>query len=88
MWWIMMIGMMVPSAAPTILIFALVLRKNLPPGNPGRNIGLFTLGYLLMSLGVSAGTAGLQWGLGEFALFSPMMATISPDLTTRAPAGV
>ncbi len=27
MWWVMMIAMMVPSAAPTILLFASIKRK-------------------------------------------------------------
>ena len=80
MWWIMMIGMMVPSAAPMILIFARVQRKNLPHENPGRRIGLFTLGYLLMWLGFSAAAAALQWGLGALALLSPMMAARGPGL--------
>ena len=80
MWWIMMIGMMVPSAAPMILIFARVQRKNLPHENPGRRTGLFTLGYLLMWLGFSAAAASSQWGLGEFALLSPMMAATSHGL--------
>jgi predicted metal-binding membrane protein len=73
MWWVMMIGMMVPSAAPMILIFARVQRKTLPDQNPGLRIALFALGYLLLWLTFSLGATSLQWGLGYVALLSPMM---------------
>ncbi len=80
MWWIMMIGMMIPSAAPMILIFAGVQRNSLPDENPGRRTGLFTLGYLVIWLCFSAGAAAFQWGLGEAALLSPMMVATSNAL--------
>lgn len=80
MWWVMMIGMMVPSAAPMILIFARVQRKKLPDENPGLRIALFTLGYLLLWLTFSLGATSLQWGLGYVALLSPMMVSSSKYL--------
>ena len=80
MWWVMMIGMMVPSAAPMILIFARVQRKKLPDENPGLRIALFTLGYLLLWLTFSLAATLLQWGLGSVALLSPMMVTSSKYL--------
>ncbi len=82
MWWVMMIGMMVPSAAPMILIFARVQRKKLPDENPGLRIALFTLGYLLLWLTFSLVATLLQWGLGSVALLSPMMVSSSKYLGT------
>lgn len=87
MWWVMMIGMMVPSAAPMILLFARVQRRSLPEENPGRRIGLFTLGYLLIWMVFSLGATVLQWWLGELALVSPMMASTSEMLGAAIFAG-
>jgi len=81
MWWIMMIGMMVPSAAPMILLFARVQRRKLAQEAPGRRIALFVLGYLLVWLGFSIAATVLQWGLGTWALLSPMMESTSPALS-------
>lgn len=78
MWWIMMVGMMVPSAAPMILLYARIQRKKLPDENPALRSGLFTLGYFLTWLGFSIAATLLQWGLGEAALLSPAMAATSP----------
>ncbi|MCP4046970.1 MAG: DUF2182 domain-containing protein [Gammaproteobacteria bacterium] len=80
MWWIMMIGMMVPSAAPMILLFARVQRRNLPHENPALRITLFTLSYLLLWLLFSVGATWLQWWLSERVLLSPMMKTVNPWL--------
>lgn len=80
MWWVMMIGMMVPSAAPMILIFARVQRKKLPDENPGLRIALFTLGYLLLWLTFSLGATLLQWGLGSGTMLSPMTVSSSKYL--------
>jgi predicted metal-binding membrane protein len=75
MWWIMMMGMMIPSAAPMILLYARVQRKNLPHENPVLRITLFTLGYLLLWLLFSVAATLLQWTLGEWELFLPAMKT-------------
>ena len=53
MWWVMMVGMMVPSAAPMILIYARVQRQKLPGENPVLRSILFTLGYIVVWLGFS-----------------------------------
>src|SRR6185436_17815925 len=47
MWWIMMIGMMLPSAAPMILTFASINRGRRLRGQPYTPTMLFTSGYLL-----------------------------------------
>lgn len=80
MWWIMMIGMMIPSAAPAILIFARAQRQQLPDENPVLRTLLFTLGYLAAWLGFSAVATTLQWALGEAALLTPMMTSTTPVL--------
>ncbi len=80
MWWIMMVGMMIPSAAPTIVIFARAQRQQLADENPVGRTLLFTSGYLLTWLAFSALATTLQWGLGEAALLSPMMVSTTPVL--------
>jgi predicted metal-binding membrane protein len=81
MWWVMMVGMMVPSAAPMILLYARIQRKKLPDENPVLRTGLFTLGYLLVWLVFSVVATSLQWYLGHIALLSPMMISKSAYLT-------
>ncbi len=80
MWWVMMVGMMIPSAAPTILIFARAQRQRLADVAPVLRSLLFTSGYLLTWLAFSALATTLQWGLGEAALLSPMMVSTTPLL--------
>jgi len=90
MWWVMMVGMMIPSAAPMILIYARVQRKKLPDENPLLRCILFTLGYVLMWLGFSVVATLAQWRLGEATLLSPAMASTSVYLgvTVFAVAGL
>ena len=76
MWWIMMVAMMLPSAAPMILLHAMVNRKARArtgePGNPWPTAS-FTLGYLLAWAAFSVIAAALQWTFEEAGLLSPMM---------------
>lgn len=53
MWWIMMVAMMIPSAAPTILLYARVHRHHQPQG-AAPHVFLFLFGYLLTWLLFSA----------------------------------
>ena len=53
MWVVMMIGMMLPSAAPMILLFAIVNRKSQQQGNPFVPTSAFALGYMLVWSGFS-----------------------------------
>jgi predicted metal-binding membrane protein len=78
MWWVMMIGMMLPSAAPMILTFATVSRRRRARGQPQAPTVLFVAGYLLAWGGFSVAATLAQWGLEHAALMSPMdMATTS-----------
>jgi predicted metal-binding membrane protein len=80
MWSVMMVGMMVPSAAPMILLFALATRKQRAEGRPFAPVGAFVGGYLLLWTAFSLVAATLQWVLEQTALVSPMMVSASPYL--------
>ncbi|MCF8468949.1 MAG: DUF2182 domain-containing protein [Sneathiella sp.] len=77
MWWVMMIGMMLPSAAPMILLYSLLLRKKKADEKPFLRTIIFVGGYLLLWGVFSALATSLQWALGEMTLLSPMMVTTS-----------
>ena len=77
MWAVMMIGMMTPSAAPMILIYARVGRQAASQGKPLAATACFAAGYLLAWTAFSlAATAG-QWVLERAALLTQMMAPAS-----------
>ena len=80
MWAEMMVAMMIPSAAPMILTFALVQRKRREQERPFVPTGLFLLGYLTVWTGFSVVAALGQWLLHAKALLSPMMVSTSPLL--------
>jgi len=80
MWAVMMVAMMLPSAAPTILLFAGVSRRRRLEGRPAVPAAVFTLGYLLVWMLYAAAAATAQWALHRFALLSPAMASATPIL--------
>ncbi|NOS70492.1 MAG: DUF2182 domain-containing protein [Verrucomicrobia bacterium] len=80
MWAEMMVAMMIPSAAPMILTFAMVQRKRREQERPFVPTGMFLLGYLIVWTGFSAVAAFAQWILHARALLSPMMVSTSPVL--------
>jgi predicted metal-binding membrane protein len=76
MWWVMMIAMMVPSAAPMILLYARVFRHNhkAAKGAPALvPTASFLSGYLLAWLVFSLAATALQWGLERAGLVHGMM---------------
>jgi len=75
MWWVMMVGMMLPGAAPMILTFATVNRRRRARAQPYAPTALFTSGYLLAWGGFSVVATLAQWGLERAALLSPMAMT-------------
>ena len=81
MWVIMMVAMMVPSAAPMILLFAAVNRKRREQERPFVSTGIFLLGYLVVWSVFSAVATIVQWHLHEAALLTPMMVSASPLLS-------
>lgn len=74
MWWVMMIAMMTPSAAPLVLLYGLVLRRH--EGN-GRNAylssALLLSGYLLVWLAFAIAAAAAQKALQPAGVLSEMM---------------
>jgi len=77
MWWVMMIGMMLPSAAPMVLLFALIQRKQLADQNPFLRTGIFAASYLALWGVFSVVATGAQWALSEAALLSSTMVATS-----------
>lgn len=73
MWVVMMIGMMTPSVAPMVLLYAAIARRN-----AGRQAfaapGWFLAGYLLAWTAFAVAATLLQWMLERAALVTPMMA--------------
>jgi predicted metal-binding membrane protein len=79
-WWVMMPGMMLPSAAPMIMTFATVNRRKRERGQPYVRTMVFTSGYLVAwgLFGVVATLA--NWALERAALISPMTGRLTPML--------
>ena len=74
MWWVMMVGMMLPSASPMILTFATVNRRKRERGQPFLPTFVFTSGYLLVWGGFSLAATLAQWGLERSR--APMLPTM------------
>lgn len=81
MWAVMMVGMMLPSAAPVMLLFAAVNRKRRSQGGLGVPTAIFGLGYLLVWGAFSLGAALLQGGLQAARLLAPPGAAAGPWLS-------
>ena len=77
MWWVMMIAMMLPSAAPMLLLFARLNRKERSGGRPYVPTAVFAGGYLSVWAGFSVAATALQWYLEHVGLLSSTMATSS-----------
>ncbi len=80
MWAVMMVGMMLPAAAPMILFFAAFARRSREQGHRVAPVGIFVAGYLAVWSAFALAATTLQWGLDRAALLSSDMATISPVL--------
>jgi predicted metal-binding membrane protein len=80
MWSVMMIGMMTPSVAPMILIYARVARQAASRGTPFAPAGWFALGYFLAWTAFAAVATTLQWGLERLLLVAPMAGQAAPSL--------
>jgi predicted metal-binding membrane protein len=80
MWTVMMIGMMTPSVAPMILIYARVGRQAVTSGHPFAASGWFASGYLIAWFAFSLAATSAQWVLERAALLTPMMENASTVL--------
>jgi predicted metal-binding membrane protein len=75
MWAVMMVAMMLPSAAPVTLLVAGIAKKRRETGTAaGAGAAPFVIGYLAVWLAFAAVATLLQWGLDEAALLSDTMA--------------
>lgn len=78
MWWVMMVGMMIPAASPMIMIYARVARQAKGRGAPFAQAAWFALGYLLAWLGFALAATALQWSLERALLLAPMTSSVTP----------
>jgi predicted metal-binding membrane protein len=74
MWAVMMVGMMAPSAAPMILMYARLGRQGKVGGKPFAATGWFAAGYFLAWAAFSLGATLVQWVLERDALLDARMA--------------
>ena len=81
MWVVMMAGMMLPSAAPTILFYGAMVRKHAERGSVLPAVWIFVSGYLLVWAGFSLAAAMLQAALEHAGLLTSMMASASKRLS-------
>ena len=81
MWAGMMVAMMLPSAAPMILTFDALERRNAPGASATARSLAFAGAYLLVWIGFSALAAGAQWGLQAGGMLTPMIVSRSEPLT-------
>lgn len=86
MWWVMMVAMMLPGAAPAILLHARMQEsRNRGQGSGGQagaaaTSAAFAAGYLAVWGGFSLVAMLAQWGLERAGLLSLMMASTVPWL--------
>lgn len=72
MWSIMMVGMMLPSVAPMLLVYAGVARQAGSRGKPFAATAWFATGYLLAWVAFSMLATAAQWMLETVLLLTPM----------------
>jgi predicted metal-binding membrane protein len=75
MWAVMMVGMMAPSAAPMILMYARAGRQGKIAGKPLVATGWFAAGYFLAWTSFSLAATLVQWVLERTALLDARMAS-------------
>lgn len=80
MWAVMMLAMMLPSAAPMLLTFAAVARNRRRADRPYVPVAVFAAGYVVIWCVFSLVAAVAQWLLHRAALLSPMMTSSSTFL--------
>jgi predicted metal-binding membrane protein len=85
MWTIMMAGMMLPSAAPAILVYGALVRKHSAAGGKALPaVSTFVAGYLLVWTIFSLAATLLQAVLEYASLLTPDMASASTRLSALA----
>lgn len=82
MWAVMMAAMMLPSAAPMILLYSTIANRRKPKSNAVTGAGVFGLGYIAVWTAFSLAAVTLQFGLEQAQLLSPVM-----SMANRSVAG-
>ncbi len=77
MWAVMMVGMMTPSAAPMILIYARVARQAALQRQPIASASWFAGGYLLAWTAFALAATFMQWAIERWGWLTPTMAAKS-----------
>lgn len=77
MWVAMMAAMMLPSAAPVVLLYAAIARQRRLRGAAVPGAGAFALGYLVVWFAFAIAAAALQWALDRVLLLTPGMEVAS-----------
>ena len=78
MWTMMMVAMMVPTAAPMILVFATISRRRQEQKRPFVPTGIFLAGYVVIWSAFSLLATLVNWGLHRGGLLSSMMGHATP----------
>src|SRR5438477_5152847 len=81
MWTVMMIGMMLPSALPILMLYAGATRTRAGESTAGGAVYAMATGYVLVWTGFSAMATALQRLLATRLLLSPMMEASTPLLS-------
>lgn len=80
MWAVMMVGMMTPSVAPMVLIYAGVARQAEQRGKVFPSTSWFFGGYLTAWVAFAALATSAQWALERLVLLGPMMELSSASI--------
>ncbi len=80
MWNVMMVGMMIPTASPMILMFSTTNRRLRSGEGSLVPTAVFVLGYLLVWSGYSALAVVAQWALHSASLLSPLWLRTTPAI--------
>jgi len=78
MWAVMMTAMMLPSAAPLILLYASAMRRNAAVQAPARRIYALAAGYVFVWTLFSVAATALQRVLAARLVLTPMMEPATP----------
>ena len=84
MWTVMMAGMMLPGVAPTVLLYAAMVRKNGARGTVLPGVWIFASAYLLVWAGFSVAATVLQTLLQHASLLTPTLAAASTRVAALA----
>jgi predicted metal-binding membrane protein len=91
MWWVMMIAMMIPSAAPLILLYGRVMQHAAAQTRTTTHFiptAFLVTGYLSVWLAFSVAAAALQYALQRAGLISQMMLWSQSALLSAVVLGI